>query len=70
MIRRHTRYLVATALPPGVTARYLAGLGDPRSPATVEQRALVGRLAAGAAVPGLRPLAASADGLARLYVIE
>src|SRR5262245_19804278 len=70
MVRRHTRYVVATALPPDVTARYLTALADGRSPAAVEKSALVARLAAGVAVPGLHPLAASADGLARLYVLE
>ncbi|HJZ85996.1 MAG TPA: hypothetical protein VKN99_12540 [Polyangia bacterium] len=70
MQARQVRYVIATAIPPGVTARYLSALGDPREAAQVERSALVERLAGGERIAGLKPLAAAHDGRARLYVVE
>jgi predicted acyltransferase len=59
---RRVRYVLATPLPPGATARYLAALGDPRDPARVERNALVARLARWTEVGGLRLIASDAGG--------
>jgi hypothetical protein len=68
MDRRHVRYLVATALPSGVTERYLTALHDSRPAEAVRSGATVTRLMApGGGVPGLRPLFSSADGRAKVF---
>jgi asparagine N-glycosylation enzyme membrane subunit Stt3 len=67
---RRVRYVIATALPPSVTGRYLEALGDRRDAAEVEARALTTRLIAhdGDGVPGLRELARASSGAAALFV--
>ena len=64
------RYVVATALPPAALPRYLGALDDARPPAEVLQSALVARLSRedGSGIPGLRELAGSSDGRAKLFV--
>jgi hypothetical protein len=66
---RRVRWVVATAIPPGVTQRYLDALGDGRPASDVAAHALTTRLIAadGDGVPGLRELARSSNGAAALF---
>src|SRR5262249_38508310 len=66
---RRVRYVVATALPPAALPRYLAALDDSRPPERVLAGALIERLLRddGQGIAGLRELASSADGRAKLF---
>jgi hypothetical protein len=63
------RYVVATALPPPAVPRYLAALDDSRPAQRVLDGSLLSRLARddGNDIAGLRELACSSDGRAKLF---